>query len=107
MEITSIGGGGPSVSSTTHNSSGTWTKPSGAKLVFVECRGGGGSGANMSTGSWAGGGGGHASAWFAASSLGVSETVTVGSGGAAKTTPGHGNVGGKSRTPRQSLGVLD
>jgi hypothetical protein len=80
-------------------SSGTWTKPTGAKLVFVEMWGGGG-GAGYSSGGRVGGGGGGGAyncGWFQASSLNNTETVTVGSGGAGGTSLSEdGSPGGNS-----------
>lgn len=85
-------------------SSGTWTKPSGATFVMVECWGAGGGGAsgargaagtNRSGGS-GGGGGAYAYRVFKASDLGATESVTIGAGGtggAARTTDGVGNAG--------------
>jgi len=78
----------------------TWTKPAGAKMVYVLVFGGGGGGgagrrrgtANVATagcGGGAGGGpGGRTDLFIAASLLGATETVTVGgggTGGAART----------------------
>ncbi len=82
--------------------SGTWTKPTGATVVMVECYGGGGGGgggSNGSTGLGGGGGGGGASysvATFLASSLGATETVTIGAGGTAGvgSTTTAGTAGG-------------
>ena len=70
-------------------SSGTWTKPSGLKRVRVYVTGGGGGGkGRTSTGSEGGTGGaagGTAIKVIEASSLGSTETVTVGAGGSAST----------------------
>lgn len=85
--------------------SGTWTKPAGAKLCRVTVTGagggggGGGKGASGSavTGGGGGGGGGRTGASFDASSLGATETITVGaagSSGAGATTNGAGANGG-------------
>lgn len=85
-------------------SGGTWTKPSGASRVLVRLWGAGGSGASSASGSpddaSGGGGGAYTEAWFDASDLGATETVTIGSGGAGvlggggAATPG--NDGGNS-----------
>ncbi len=72
-------------------SSGTWTKPSGLsgnEMVKVQAWGGGGGGAS-GTGAAREGGGGGGGAFFElncrASDLSATETVTVGTGGAANT----------------------
>lgn len=85
-------------------SSGTWTKPTGAKIVDVYLIGGGGGGGsgaifNSSNDSGGGGGGGGALSYkrFAADLLAATATVTVGTGGvggAAKSTGDQaGNAG--------------
>jgi hypothetical protein len=63
--------------------SGTWTKPSGVSVVYVEAIGGGGGGGNhTSTTAYGGGGGGGFNAGvFQASDLGATVTVTIGAGG--------------------------
>jgi hypothetical protein len=69
--------------------SGTWTKPTGAKMVSVVCigqGGGGGSGRRGAAGSVRCGGGGGGGAGvskmiFSASILGATETITVNTGG--------------------------
>jgi len=91
--------------------SSTWTKPAGAKMVYVLVFGGGGGGgsgrrrgtANVATtnnsGGGAGGPGGRTDLFIAASLLGSTETVTVGgggTGGAARTTDDTNGAGGVS-----------
>lgn len=57
----------------------TWTKPANLDYATIEvCGAGGGSGSNFGAG---GGGGGYAKKTVAASSLGATETVTLGYGG--------------------------
>jgi len=77
--------------------SGTWTKPTGAKKVQVEAWGGGGSGSKSNAGSGGAGGGGggeYRTAWFGASSLGSSETITIGTGGIVISATGtNGDIG--------------
>jgi hypothetical protein len=90
-------------------SSGTWTKPSGAQFVMVDvwgAGGGGGSGSRAATssgGGGGGGGGGFRRVVFKASSLGATETVTIGLGGsggaslaADNATGNAGGAGGSS-----------
>lgn len=86
-------------------SSGTWTKPVNAKYVKVACLGGGGGGGSGRKGAAGtvrcGGGGGAGGSLvigeFDASSLGATETVTVGAGGVGgvgqSTNSTNGNAG--------------
>jgi hypothetical protein len=80
----------------TFTSSGTWTKPSlsASSRVLIQAWGGGGSG-GRETG-MGGGGGGYNERWLNLSQLGATETITIGAGGAAKTTNGSGNPGGNT-----------
>lgn len=106
------GGGGGAASADiqefTSTGTSTWTKPSGAKMVYVLMFGGGGGGgsgrkrssgglATAASGGAAGGAGGRTELWIPASLLGATETVTVGAGGtgaAAQTTDDtNGNSG--------------
>jgi hypothetical protein len=64
--------------------SGTYTKPGGARFIFVEAIGGGGSGGRGSTDGSGGGGGGFNCELFRASDVGATVTVTIGAGGAAR-----------------------
>lgn len=85
-----------------------WTKPSGAKMVYVVVFGGGGGGgsgrrrgtANVATAGCSGGGGGgpggRTDLFIPASLLGPTETVTVGGGG----------TGGAARTVDDQSGQL-
>lgn len=81
-------------------SSGTWTKPSGfgAKAyVLIECWGGGGGGSrsNALGGLSGGGGGAYKYRRILLSSLGATETVTIGAGGTGRTgSTGSGTNGG-------------
>lgn len=81
-------------------STGTWNKPSilgTTGQVFVQLWGGGGSGGRNAGGGGGGGGGGaYVEGWIPASNLGLSELVSIGDGGAARTTDGVGNVGGNT-----------
>lgn len=78
----------------------TWSKPAGAKLVFVQVVGGGGAGASGTCGSSAsnrpGGGGGGAGMvvedWFHAASLSSTESVTVGASVTGATGVTHGTA---------------
>jgi len=79
-------------------SSGTWTKPAGLKEVKITVVGGGGGGGltndtSVSVGSGGGGGGGASIRVLAAASVGATETVTVGSGGASDTAGGTSSFG--------------
>jgi hypothetical protein len=87
-------------------SGGTWTKPTGAVAVYVVVisgGGGGGSGRKGGVGTQASGGGGGGGGSYSvrnisAALLGVTETVTVGSGGiggaSVTTNSTNGNTGG-------------
>ncbi len=84
----------------TFTSSGTWTKPSGIRLVMVEVQGAGGSGCAAphpnDTSSTGGAGGGYAKKPINVSSISTA-TITVGTGGAAISAGGGtGNTGGNS-----------
>jgi len=79
----------------TFNASGTWTKPGSGTYALVEVWGAGGSG-GRGTGAGGGGGGGgaYSSLTILLSGLGATETVTIGAGGAARTTNLVGVIGG-------------
>lgn len=78
--------------------SGTWTKPASGTMALIRAWGAGGSGGKGSSngGCGGGGGGGYSERWIPLSSLGATETVTIGAGGTAKSTSGNGNAGGNS-----------
>lgn len=78
----------------------TWTKPTGLVAIRVQVWGGGGSGCGANSAgvgtqyASGGGGGGYAEKDFLAASLGTTETVTVGAGGASVGDALNGNSGG-------------
>lgn len=79
--------------------SGTWNKPTGATLVYVEGIGAGGSGAASngagSPDSAGGGGGGlFVNNWFLASALTSTVAVTIGAGASGVATGNNGGAGG-------------
>lgn len=85
------------------NASGTWTKPAGAKSVYVQVQGGGGAGggaaitsaSQASVGS-GGGAGGYADGILDAAILAATVTVTIGAGGGATVGSAGGNGSGSS-----------
>lgn len=95
-----VTGLGQAASTSIWTTSGTWVKPSGAKIVHAQCWGGGGSGGSSPSNrvSSGGGGGGYHEAWIVATSgMSSSISVTIGSGGAAAAAGGNnGNAGGAS-----------
>lgn len=104
-QVLSTGGGGglsfinvkADVQTYTTAGTTTWTKPTGAQVVYVLLFGGGGGGgsgrartlgaAADAKGGGGGGGGGRTEAWLLASTLGATVSVTVGSFGAGVLLP--------------------
>jgi hypothetical protein len=86
----------------TYNSSSTWTKatdvPAGCTMAMIEVWAGGGGGGRSTSAGQTGGGGGGAYNYIVLpiSSLGATETVTVGAGGLGATATGFGGTGGTS-----------
>lgn len=77
----------------------TFTKPPGYKNIDGQIGGAGGSGGRAAAGGGAGGGGGGSCVEFSllASSVGATETITIGQGGAAQTSANtDGNAGGNT-----------
>lgn len=99
------GGSGSSPQIDVFTASGTWTRPTAAKMVHAIAIGGGGSGGNGTNGSTSatraggggGGGGGCSVAMFIASQLGATVAVTVGAGGLGGVGGGDGLAGGVSK----------
>lgn len=93
---------------TRFTSSGTWTLPNDVGSIIVEVQGGGGTGGAGSSpgggGAGAGGAGGYSQKLISRSSLGATETVTVGAAagtssfGAHCSATGGGNGGGANGT---------
>ena len=99
IQTTAASAGGKALNFQSFTASGTWTKPSGYganSRVFVQCWGGGGSGAVDNVNGRAGGGGGGAynEGWFLLSALTATVNVTVGAGGALAGGSRNGNNGG-------------
>lgn len=83
----------------TFTSSGTFTKPPGYTRFAGQLWAGGGSGRKDTADTqfrFGGGGGACATFDFPASSLGTTETITIGAGGAAKSSTADGDDGGDS-----------
>jgi hypothetical protein len=82
----------------TFDASGTWTKPPQGRFLLIQGWGSAGGGARRSVGNGSGGGGGsYFDRLIPLSSLGATETVTIGSGGAIQATDNtNGNPGGTS-----------
>jgi hypothetical protein len=77
---------------------GTYTRPTGLAYALVYIKAGGASGASSTTGGYGASGGEGEEAWgiFTAATIGASQTVTIGAGGAAVAlnTSADGNAGG-------------
>ena len=86
----------------TFASSGTYTPTSNMVYCIVECvgaggGGGGGTAAGLVSGCGGGGGGSYVRGFYSASSIGSSQTVTIGAvGSAGSTSGGNGGTGGST-----------
>ena len=74
-------------------SSGTYTPSTGMQYCIVEAVGGGGGGGSSGSSAGGGGGGGYIRATLTASTIGTSQTVTIGAGGAVITAGGTTSLG--------------
>ncbi len=89
----------------------TWTKPTGARLVYAQLVDGGGSGsggrsAATAEGGGGGGGGGYGEAWFDAYDLAATVTVHAGRGGAQAAADAAGNIAIVSEFNKGGVGPL-
>jgi hypothetical protein len=84
----------------TFTASGTWTKPTASTPTWILVRGwgAGGSGGKDTTGASGGGGGCYWEYWLLASDAGATETITIGAGGAARTSNGQTGADGGNST---------
>jgi len=80
----------------TFNTSGTFTKPPGYVAFDAIVWSAGGSGSRNGSAAQGGAGGGAFRAIIPTASIGTTETITIGAGGAGRTTDGNGNAGGDS-----------
>jgi len=100
--------GNPSI--TVYTSDDTWTKPAGLKYVEIELVGGGGNGGAAGSSSYrysgsGGGAGGYSKKIIAASTLGATETVTVGAAASSSSFGTHASATGGSNADRTDFGA--
>jgi len=91
-----LGGAGSDFQEFSTAGSFTWTKPARGTKAFVQIWGAGGSGGRAGSGDGGGGGGGGAyKEWeYKLSALSATESVTVGAGGAARTSDNQDGIAG-------------
>jgi len=107
FQVTSdVPAGLPTTQTFTTVGANTWTKPTGLKYVVVEAVGGGGTGGTSNgVNGGGGGGGGYCRKRIAASSLGATETATVGTVATNTTFGPHLTAGGGATATTNTPGA--
>lgn len=96
-QLTGVAWTGGSTNIQSFLSTGTWTKPSTGTSAYIEVWGGGGSGGAVQSGAGSaggGGGGGYMSVVLPLSTLGATESVVIGAGGAPAVAQGVNGTAG-------------
>lgn len=95
-----LGGTGSDVQNFTGVGAATWTKPAKGNIAFIQVWGAGGSGgrAGSSDGGGGGGGGGYIELWLPLSALAATVAISVGTGGASRTSDNTNGAAGGNTT---------